>query len=176
MHITTAVLVCLHLLGVLLLWFQPQTHTQAITDTPAPAVVSPPRLATLTLAPKKPVAKLSEAWPITVTLTSKTDMLTLCPPSEWSSRINWQVTQVGKGPVALAPVIEQHASTKPAIAMPLKAHKTATFTIDLHQYPLMQGVWQPGVYRVMAKLGLCQHGGDLTWVSSQNPVYLDIIP
>jgi hypothetical protein len=146
--------------------------TEAAKLTPAPTP-TPPKLV---LELVRPVARLTQAWPVQLQLTATTPGATACPPTEWVSRVVWRITQVGRGPVPLTPLVQtQTPSTLSVTPVALSPGKPLRTTINLRQYTPIQGAWLPGTYRIAAQLALCNSAGTPQWVTSNAPVYLDVV-
>jgi hypothetical protein len=140
----------------------------------------------LTLEMRQSTVNLSQPWPVQFTLSTAAPLNT-CQVTDWTSRVVWTVKQVGKGTVTLDPVVVQQTpvSLLPPKAYVLQAGHPIRFSVNLRQYqpratqptsaasPL---TWQPGMYRVYAKVALCTPEGQASstpqWVSNKWPLYL----
>jgi hypothetical protein len=136
--------------------------------------------AILLLEAPRSTARLTQSWPIKLVIQTQQPELATCRPTDWPSRVVWQVSQVGVGSVPLAPLVSTQsvatAGDTPVVLTPLRP---LLVTINLRQYlPAQSQAWQPGLYRVSARVALCTPG-NLTqplWINSRYPVYLDITP
>ena len=163
------------------LWLMTMSSIYAVAyaqdSTPAPA--------RLLLEAPRSSARLTQSWPIRFTVHTQQPEFATCRPADWASRVVWQVVRVGKGPVALSALVVSQTATAGPMPLTLTPQRPLTVTINLRQYSPASGQpWQPGLYRVSAKLALCapvkagapSDEAQPLWLKSQYPVYLDILP